>query len=234
MHPIADIFVVGTDTGVGKSMVSLLLMQLLFSKGYLPFYLKPCQTGCADPHAADSDAKFIYDHAPALRGLDPAQSVIYCLPEPKAPYFAALKAGVGIDLATIRRVAREKRVQYSPLVIEGAGGLLVPVTGSVMVADVIKELSCSPLLVARAGLGTINHTLLSIEALRRRRIEPLAVLFVDTGEIAANQDLVAENIRAVEMFSGVTVAGVIGHIDDCRNPPASVSGILERVLALAV
>jgi len=230
MHPIPDLFIAGTDTGVGKSMVSLLLMQLFFAKDYAPLYLKPFQTGCDDPDAADSDARFIYKHTPALKGRDPAQSVIYCYPEAKAPYFAARNAGDQIDLATVRKVLKDSRKQYSPLVIEGAGGLLVPVTAKLMMADVIRELGCRPLLVARAGLGTINHTLLSIEAMRRRQIEPLGVVFVDAGEAPADKDIVAENISAVETFGGVPVGGVIGHLSDYSRIPVSVYAVLEKLL----
>ncbi len=232
MLPIADLFIVGTDTGVGKSMVSLLLMQLLFAKGYAPFYLKPFQTGCDDPCAADSDAKFIYDHTQAIYGQAPAQSVLYCFPAARAPYYAAKKAGDEIELAAVRKIVEKKREKYSPLVIEGAGGLLVPVTGKVLLVDVIAWLGCRPILVARAGLGTINHTLLCIEALRRRQIEPLGVVFVDAGIHPANNDLAAENMDAVEMFSGVMVAGGIGHICDCSNPSASVYGAFEKLLGL--
>jgi dethiobiotin synthetase len=231
MHPVSDLFIVGTDTGVGKSMVSLLLMQMLFAKGYTPFYLKPFQTGCADPEDAQSDAKFIYDHTPALKGQDPSQSVIYCYPAPRAPYFAAMKIGDQIAPDAVRKVVEEKRKKYSPLVIEGAGGLLVPVTGKATVADMIKALGCRPLLVARAGLGTINHTLLSIEALRRRQMEPLGVVFVDAATPPADQDFVAENIDAVEVFGRVKTAGVIGFLSDFHRPPASVYAALEKVLA---
>lgn len=230
MHPIADLFIVGTDTGVGKSVVSLLLMQMLFIKGYAPFYLKPFQTGCEDPYDEDSDAKFIYDHTPTLTGRDPAQSVIYCYPEPKAPYFAAMKAGETIDLAAVQKSVDENRKKHRPLVIEGAGGLLVPVARQVLMVDVIKDLGCRPLLVARAVLGTINHTLLSIEAMRRRQIEPLGVVFVNIGPQPADKDLVAENIDAVQTFGNVRVGGVIGHLSDWRRPPASVYGVLDKVL----
>jgi dethiobiotin synthetase len=230
MNRIPDLLVVGTDTGVGKSMVSLLLMQLLFAKGYAPFYLKPFQTGCADPYAADSDAKFIYDHTPALKGRDPARSVIYCYPEARAPYFAARMAGDAIDLAAVRKVVREKREQHAPLVIEGAGGLLVPVAGKAMIADFVDELDGRLILVARAGLGTINHTLLSIEAMRRRQIEPLAVIFTDAGPIPADKDLVAENVEAVEKFGGVKVAAVIDPISDFHRPPAATFERLENLL----
>jgi len=184
-----------------------------------------------DPYAADSDAKFIYDHTPALKDQDPAQSVIYCYPEARAPYYAARKVGAEIDLAAIRKVVEKKREDYSPLVIEGAGGLLVPVTGKALVVDMIEELGCRPVLVARAGLGTINHTLLATEALRRRQIEPFGVVFVDTGIRPAIDDLVAENIDAVHVFGRVMVAGGIIHISDCSNPPDSVYGVIEKLLS---
>lgn len=234
MSAIPDLFIVGTDTGVGKSVVSLMLMQLLFAKGYTPFYLKPFQTGCQDAHAAGSDAKFIYAHTRALKGLDPAQSVIYCFAEPRAPYYAARGAGGSIDPDIVRNIVKLQSAKYSPLVIEGAGGLLVPVTGNLLVVDIIKEIDCRPLLVARAGLGTINHTLLCIEALRRRRIEPLAVVFVDAGIEPTDSDLAAENIEAVENFGGVKVTGIIGHIFDCSSPPGSVFEILEKILSVMV
>lgn len=230
MPAIPDIFVTGTDTGVGKSMVSLLLMQLLFSKGYEPFYFKPFQTGCDDAHAADSDAKFIYAHTPALKGQDPARSVIYCHAEPRAPYYSARRAGDHIDPGHVQKVVRSKAGKYSPLVIEGAGGLLVPVTGNLLIADIVKKLACLPLLVARAGLGTINHTLLSIEALRRRQIEPLAVVFVDADAQPTNRALAAENMEAVENFGRVKVPGIIGRISDYSNPPRSAYKVLEEIL----
>ena len=85
MKPIPDICVVGTDTGVGKTVVSLLLMQWLYAEGYSPFYLKPFQTGCADPSDGRSDAAFVYRHTAALESKDPAPSVIYCRPTPTAP-----------------------------------------------------------------------------------------------------------------------------------------------------
>jgi dethiobiotin synthetase len=232
MLSIADLFIVGTDTGVGKSTVSLLLMQLLFAKGYAPIYLKPFQTGCTDPYTAESDAKFIYDHTPALKGQDPAQSVIYCYPEARAPFYAARRVGDEIDLSTLRKFVEKKREKYSPLVIEGAGGLLVPVTDKVLMVDMIEELGCRPILVARAGLGTINHTLLSIEALRRRQIEPLGVVFVDTGIQHADHDLVVENREAVEIFGRFKAMGMIKYISDFCRPPEAAYGALEGLLWL--
>jgi dethiobiotin synthetase len=230
MRPVPDLFISGTDTGVGKSVVALLTMQFLFAKGRRPFYLKLFQTGCDHPGDVRGDAKFIYDHTETLAGRDPCGSVIFCHRSPRAPYYAAENARERIDLTLVHDRVAEKRQTFSPLVIEGAGGLLVPVTREKMVVDVIKELECRLLLVARAGLGTINHTLLSLEAARRRQIEPLGVVLVDAGQPPAEQDLVDENIDAIQRFGGVPVAGVIGRLADFRRPPDSVCGIIERML----
>jgi dethiobiotin synthetase len=230
MHPVPDLFITGTDTGVGKSVVSLLIMQFFFAKGRRPFYLKLFQTGCDHPDDVRGDAKFIYEHTEALAGRDPGASVIFCHRLPRAPYYAAERARERIDLALVQKQVVEKRRVFSPLVLEGAGGLLVPVTKEKMVVDVVKELACRLLLVARAGLGTINHTLLSLEAARQRGIEPLGVVLVDAGLPPAEKDLVDENIDAIQRFGGVSVAGVIGRLADFRRPPDSVYGVIERML----
>ena len=96
-----NIFVVGTDTGIGKTVLSLLLMQFFYARGYTPFYLKPAQTGCVDPYDIDSDARFIYQHVKPLNRKDPADSVVYCFKNPKAPYFAARDEGEEIDFKVI-------------------------------------------------------------------------------------------------------------------------------------
>ena len=230
MKPVVDLFVTGTDTGVGKSVVALLAMQFLLAKGRRPFYLKLFQTGCDRPDDVRGDARFVYDHTEALKGRDPGESVIFCHSAPKAPYYAAKASGESIDLALVRKQVAEKKRTYTPLVIEGAGGLLVPVTREKMVVDVIKELQCRPLLVARAGLGTINHTLLSLEALRQRRIEPLGVMLVRTGLVPEEQDLVSENIEAIQRFGDVHVIGVIERLADYDRPPGSAYHTINKLL----
>ena len=230
MIAIPDMVVVGTDTGVGKSVVSLLLMQLLFTEGLTPFYLKPFQTGCRSVLDPDSDARFVYSHTPELQSLDPARSVIYCLPNPKAPYFAARDARKSIDLSKVRQIVEQARRICSPLVVEAAGGLLVPVTRQILAVDLIGQLHCRPLLVARAGLGTINHTLLSIEAMRCRKITPMGIVFVDASESPADPDLVAENMDAVEMFTDCRVGGVIPHVQNFRTPPQAAYTALRNIV----
>lgn len=225
------LFVTGTDTGVGKTVLSLLLMQFFYGRGFSPFYLKPAQTGCRDPYDQDSDARFIYSHVKALTGQDPGDSVVYCLKKPKAPYFAARDEAREIDFAKIQAVVEAKSAVYSPLIIEGAGGLFVPVTEKLMVIDMIQMTGARPIIAARAGLGTINHTLLTVDALRRRGIEAAGIVLLDGGKEGTPPKMIEENIEAIEKNSGIKVGGVIGKIDDFSNPPRHCYRPLEKIFA---
>jgi dethiobiotin synthetase len=232
MNKKADnIFVLGTDTGVGKTVLSLLLMQYFHAKGRTPFYLKPLQTGCIDPYDKDSDAAFVYRYFKPFNQKDPADSVIYCFKNPKAPYFAARDDGSDIDLKTIEKVVEKKKLSHNPLIVEGAGGLFVPVTEKTLMIDMIRMVDAGVILAARAGLGTINHTLLSIEALNRRNIQPAGVVFIDAGETPTSEDMIRENMESIEAFSGIKVAGVIKRIDNFSNPDPACYLPLKKIFS---
>ena len=145
-------FVTGTDTDVGKTLVSAWLLSHLDA-----CYWKPVQAG-TDP---ETDAETVRRVAelPADRILPEA----YLLPEPQSPHEAARRAGITIDMAKLAPPESDRL-----LVVEGAGGLLVPLNDTSFVIDLATELQLPVILVARSTLGTINHTLLSLEALRRR------------------------------------------------------------------
>lgn len=207
-------FVTGTGTGVGKTVLSMLLMTFFFKKGLSPFYLKPFQTGCRTPLDRDSDAKFVYSHVEELKGKDPAESMLYCLENPKAPLFAARDAGVSLDMGLFFDRIRHLSPKYAPLVMEAAGGLFVPVTQNLTMLDLMRETGARPVVAAPAGLGTINHTLLTLEALKREGMVDPVVFFMDSGETETPAEMIRENMEAVEMFSGIKVAGVIKKIDD--------------------
>ena len=228
------LFITGTDTGVGKTIVSLLLMRFLYKNGYTPFYLKPFQTGCRDPRDEESDARFIYRHVPHLKGKDPADSVIFCHKNPKAPFFAARDQGETIDINPVRDAIQKKSNSHSPLIIEGAGGVLVPVNDRYLMADIIKMVNARPVIVGRSGLGTINHTLLTVAALKERKIIPAGIILVDSGEAPTPQKMISENIEAIQTFSGIAVAGVIGKIDDFSNPGEGCYHVVERMVSISV
>ncbi len=221
-------FILGTDTGVGKTVLSLLFMTYFQKKGQAPFYAKPFQTGCPDPKSPDSDARFIYQSIDGLKGQDPDASVLYCFKEPKAPYFAARCEGKGVDMEKVVAWIDEKSKCYEHLIIEGAGGALVPVTRDTLMADLLGKTGARPVVAARAGLGTINHTLLTLEALKARGHDNPVVVFVDRDK--TDPAMIRENMEAVQMMSGVRVSGVIGRLKHFSDIPPSAMAVIRAVI----
>jgi dethiobiotin synthetase len=152
--------VTGTDTGVGKTVVAAGLAGHLRAR-----YWKPVQAGLDDE--ADSDA---------VRRLTDGRAQVlperYRLATPCSPHEAARIDGVAIE-----REALALPEGDAPLIVEGAGGVLVPVSGDTLYADLFAQWGLPVILVARTTLGTINHSLLSLEALRGRGIEVAGVIF---------------------------------------------------------
>lgn len=211
---LPNFIILGTDTNVGKTVGSLLLMRTLFEKGYDPFYLKPYQTGCRDIYDTDCDAKFIYENTPQLQGKDWAESVSYCLKEPKAPYFAALNEKKTVGDEKVFESLQAQSQRHHPLVIEMSGGLLVPITREMTNLDLLKQIQAVPILIARAGLGTINHTLMTLELLSLSGIKNTEVLFIDAPKDSTDPGMVRENMEAIQLFGGKTVRGMIPPISD--------------------
>lgn len=224
-------FVVGTGTGVGKTLVSLLLMHYFFKAGCRPFYLKPFQTGCDGARDTDSDARLIYESLPPLAGNDPGESIIHCLKSPKAPLFAARDQNVVIDTGEVLDRIRTFSALHDPLIVEAAGGLYVPVTDRSLIIDLVEASGARPLVVAQAGLGTINHTLLTIGALTRRDMPRPGLVFVTPPGDTTDPSMIKENMEAVTMFSGVPVAGLIPPIADFTRPDPSVFPVIERLVS---
>ena len=182
------VFVTGTDTGVGKTVVAACLARAWGAR-----YWKPLQTGLRDE--AGDTATVI-----ELAGLGPDRILppLYQLQAPLSPAAAAALEGVMIDPDLIRL----PEASAVPLVVEGAGGLMVPVGigqagGDRMMVDLMRRLALPVVLVARGTLGTINHTLLSLEALRARGI-PVAGVIVNGAGTAGNRD-------AIERYGRVAV-----------------------------
>lgn len=145
-------FVTGTDTDVGKTVVSAWLLAHLDA-----CYWKPVQAG-TEPETDTQTVRRLAE-LPEDRIVPEA----YVLKEPMAPHEAARREGISIDMAKLVGPQDDRL-----LIVEGAGGLLVPLNEKDYVIDLIEDLNLPVVLVARSSLGTINHTLLSLEALRRR------------------------------------------------------------------
>jgi dethiobiotin synthetase len=180
-------FITGTDTGVGKTVVSALLCAALDA-----IYWKPIQTGARE----GTDRRTVE----RLGELSRAKLLpeTYRFSPPVSPHLAAQKAGVTIELKTIQMP--EIGVKEN-LIIEGAGGALVPINETQLMTDLMRHLKLPVLLVARTALGTINHTLLSLAALRSARLNVRGVIMVGKPN--------AENRKAVEHYGKIVVVGVV-------------------------
>lgn len=178
------VFVTGTDTSIGKTLVSAILV-----KAWNAVYWKPFQTGLADE---PGDTPEVARLAQCASGdiLPPA----YALRAPLSPMAAARSEGVALAPETL---TLPKLNSARPLVVEGAGGLMVPLAPSVLMIDLIARFRLPVILVARGALGTLNHTLLSLEALKRRGIGVAGVVF------SGGDDAQEENKELVEAFSSV-------------------------------
>jgi dethiobiotin synthetase len=165
-------FVTGTGTEVGKTVVAAVLAKELRRQGHAVAVFKPAVTGLDDPGEAD--------HSLLRRAAESRQSdeeiAPYRYGRPASPHLAAAEAGEAIEPERLRRGAREASAGAERLVCEGVGGLLVPLSGSYLVRDLAVDLALPLVIAAPPGLGTINHTLLTIEAARSAGLEVTAVV----------------------------------------------------------
>ena len=184
----AAFVVTGTDTEIGKTVFAAGLAGALKAH-----YWKPVQAGLEEGGDRDRVAK--------LSGLPPAKILpeAYRLTTPCSPHEAAARDGIVIDSARLDLPA------IRPLVIEGAGGALVPLTPDLLYADVFARWGLPVIVVARTGLGTINHSLLTIEALRTRGIAIRGIAFVGAGN--------AESERTIARIGGVRRLGRLPLLD---------------------
>ncbi len=168
---VRGLFVTGTDTGVGKTAVTAALALFLRSRGLRVAAVKPVETGVEDPSGLGRDGRLLRWAA----GSDAATERIspFRLRAPLAPAVAAEEEGVRIDPVTLTRDVLSEAQGCDYLLVEGAGGLMVPLRGGYLMADLARDLGLPLLVVARTGLGTINHTLLTVFAARTLEL-PLA------------------------------------------------------------
>jgi dethiobiotin synthetase len=182
---VADYLVTGTDTGVGKTVVAAALVLAAREAGLSAVGFKPVETGVVDE--GGSDAALL---ARATGHPDPMAAPLLSLAEPLAPAVAAARAGVEVDPEEIEhrvRALRDKR--YDVVVVEGAGGVAVPLAWGFAALDLARHLGLSAIVVARPGLGTLNHVWLTVEALSARHV-PVAAIVLNGR--AASPDLAEE------------------------------------------
>ncbi|HEV2501151.1 MAG TPA: dethiobiotin synthase [Terriglobia bacterium] len=186
-----DLFITGTDTNVGKTVLSALLTAALNA-----VYWKPVQSGALE----GTDRQAVMQWAEISESQTQPES--YCFDPPVSPHLAAREAGVKINLSEIHLPLCEG----APLIVEGAGGVLAPLNEKETIIDLIQHLGLPTVVASRTALGTINHTLLTLAALRQVGAEVRGVVMLGPENV--------ENSRAIEHYGSTRV---IGHIPWLRE-----------------
>lgn len=229
LSPGKGVFVTGTDTGVGKTVVAAALIRFIRERGLRAAGMKPVETGVADPSEPGEDATLL--QWAAVDQSDPRLVAPYRFRAPLAPSLAAEKEGVRIDPALVIDAARSLSESHDFIVVEGAGGLMVPLSGGLLTADLVKQLGLPLLVVCRPGLGTINHTLLTIFAARAMGI-PLAGFVINGMPLEPGEAEVSAP-HTLASLASADLLGVLGEVEgDAHGQVETLAGQIAALPTL--
>jgi dethiobiotin synthetase len=207
------LFVTGTDTGVGKTVVTAAIVRYLRNQGVDAVTMKPVQTGASEVNGR-KQAEDLDFHCRAA-GLEPddetrALMAPYLFEPACSPHLAARTAGVTVELPHIVQCLERLTTRHDIVVVEGAGGVMVPLNEKDLMLDLMVQIGAPVVLTAAIGLGTINHCLLSLRVMRDAGLEVLGVVFNEPERI--KRDIITEdNPDAVAAFGQVPVLGNLDH-----------------------
>jgi dethiobiotin synthetase len=209
------IFVTGTDTGVGKTITTAALATALRRRGYSVGVMKPVETGVAK--GRPSDAGRLRQAARVTEALHLVRPYAFRLP--LAPLDAANAEQRRIRFSTIMQAYRTLHSQHDLLLVEGAGGVHVPITPAADVLDLIVRMKIPAVVVGRSGLGGVNHAVLTLNALRQRTIPVLALVLNRTvaAKTAVAQRQERSTVKLLRQRAGVPVIGPLPYVSDART-----------------
>lgn len=209
-------FITGTDTAVGKTVIVAAVIKVIRALGINVCGMKPIETGCprigSNPYP--SDGAFIKKAA----GMDEAITHItpYCFESPVAPSLASEMEGKPVSIDRIIGELQSLMKRYHAAVVEGIGGILVPIKRDYFVIDLIRDLELPLIVVSRPSLGTLNHTLLTVHHALRAGIEVTGIVI---NFVRAPEGTIAENTNPLllQQMSPVPVMGIFPHLEDLEN-----------------
>jgi dethiobiotin synthetase len=227
--PIPGLFVTGTDTGVGKTVVAGAIARWFYQQSRRVAVCKPAATGCVRRREGlvSEDAEYLAACAESRHPLD-----LICpqrFAEPLAPAVAAERAKQTLDWASIGRSIRLMAQESDVMIVEGVGGILVPMDKKHTVLDMAIALKLPAVVVGRAGLGTINHTLLTVRVLRDAGVSVAGVVI---NRYPGDQTGIAEesNPRAIEQWGKVPILTIVPNHPGIGPPPHGViQSAVDRV-----
>lgn len=202
----SSLFITGTDTEVGKTVVTAILGLAYQQHGIDVGYFKPVQSGAKG--FIPPDAMFCQEIL-SLKS-SPQELCAYIFEPPVSPHLAARWANTEIDPMYIKTCYKNLKKKYKVLLVEGAGGLLVPLTKGFFMRDLVKLLDLPLVIVARPSLGTINHTLLTIECARNSGIEILGVI-INRAPLEPDP-VVEDNIKSIAIMGKTRILAVIPEV----------------------
>ncbi len=215
------IFITGTDTDVGKTVITGCLAASLSRKGKKVAVYKPVQCGSLLKGKIKSPDLAL---AKKLSGIsDDCLFNDYSFKLASSPHLAAESENIKIDVSIIKKKCKELQKKFDYVLIEGAGGLIVPLTRNCTFLDLFGDLSFPALVVARAGLGTINHTSLTLSALKSRNISVMGVIMNYFKGGAIEED----NKKVIFQLSGVPVIGVVPFSRNIKNIADNFDGHID-------
>ncbi|MBN1673553.1 MAG: dethiobiotin synthase [Kiritimatiellae bacterium] len=227
------VFVTGTDTGVGKTAVAAAVLSVLRADGIDAVPMKPIQTGCrrAGADLAAPDLAFCLDTAGLAPSAEEERLMAPFRFEPAcSPHLAAREAGQVLAPDGVAQAFTRLAARHQAVVVEGAGGILVPISGTAFMLDVMTALHLPVILVARPGLGTLNHTLLSLRELRRASLPVLGVVFCESSP--CEHDAVAQdNESTIRELGRVPVLGCLPYVRGLDRAPGARAELRRRAAA---
>ncbi|MDO8586096.1 MAG: dethiobiotin synthase [Armatimonadota bacterium] len=227
---MSGVFITGTDTGVGKTVVAAGLLHSLREAGLDAVPMKPVQTGAVrqDGRLISPDLRFCLETSGMTVSPD-AEDIMapYRFETPCSPHLAAQMENNPIELSTICDCFRDMTRSGSKVIAEGAGGVLAPINESASMLDLIQALSVPVILVARSGLGTINHTLLSLDALRAAKVEVWGIIF-NQAEHDEPEFIARDNIATVGRLGRAQVLGSMAPLRKDQEKGAALRQVFRR------
>ena len=209
-------FITGTDTGIGKTVITAALIKTANLLGFRACGMKPIETGCLREGDVliPSDGMFIKTIAHM------GESVNYispcCFENPLAPLPASEIEGISVNFEKIKRAYAELSQKYDVVIVEGLGGLLVPITGDYFVLDLARDFGLPVIVVSRPGLGTINHTMLTVNYAINAGLV-VAGIIINYSLPSEGTSAENTNPEVLKKISPVPIVGIFPHLKDLEE-----------------
>ena len=224
-------FITGTDTGVGKTVVAGAVIKVLNYLGLTTGAMKPVETGCRREGGVlvPDDGLFLRDMA----GIDEPVKFItpFCFENPLAPMVAAEREAAEVDVQEIQDVFLRMREKYDAMVVEGVGGLMVPLSQDYYVTELAAALGLPLLIVAGPGLGTINHTMLTLSHARSAGLR-IAGIIINYCRPPENSLAEKTNPGILARIAGVPVIGIFPYLEKINGDVIRTTGVTNLDLTV--